>query len=344
MRVFQIDPIADTRWERFLERHPRASVFHTPAWLNALRATYGYRPTVFTTSSFGCELTNGVLLCRVDSCLTGRRLVSVPFSDHCEPLVDDREQLQCIINNLREEWKGCGWKYIELRALDADMSGFAELDESQIFCLHRLDLQASLEDLFQGFHASCIRRKILRAEREGLSYEEGRTEALVEKFYRLFVLTRRKQMLLPSSIGWFRNLVLSGIATIHLAANHGEPVAGILTLRYKNTLVYKYGCSDQRNQSLGGTQLLFWKAIQRAKHLGLTELDMGRSDWPNQGLISFKDRWGAVRSTLIYRRFGKRRTSITSLGLQTPMVRHVIGRLPNTVLTSAGTLLYPHAA
>ena len=31
-------------------------------------------------------LENGFLFCRVESWLTGRRLVSLPFSDHCEPL------------------------------------------------------------------------------------------------------------------------------------------------------------------------------------------------------------------------------------------------------------------
>ena len=71
-----------------VERHPKASVFHTPAWLQALRWTYGDEPVVFTTSPPTAELTNGVVFCRVKSWLTGRRLISLPFSDHCEPLCD----------------------------------------------------------------------------------------------------------------------------------------------------------------------------------------------------------------------------------------------------------------
>jgi hypothetical protein len=34
-----IDPLTDARWEVFLQRHPRASIFHTPRWLEALRRT-----------------------------------------------------------------------------------------------------------------------------------------------------------------------------------------------------------------------------------------------------------------------------------------------------------------
>src|SRR5437764_1903006 len=86
--VHQIQPLRDTRWDGFLKRHPRASVFHTTAWLEALRRTYGYEPVVYTTTPSGLDLTNALVFCRVESWLTGRRLVSLPFADHCEPLLD----------------------------------------------------------------------------------------------------------------------------------------------------------------------------------------------------------------------------------------------------------------
>ena len=83
-----IEPLKDLRWEPFLARHPRASVFHSSAWLAALHRTYGFQPIAYTTSSAGEDLENAMVFCRVESWLTGRRLVSLPFSDHCEPLVD----------------------------------------------------------------------------------------------------------------------------------------------------------------------------------------------------------------------------------------------------------------
>jgi hypothetical protein len=46
-----LDPTNDSRWAEFVERHPRASVFHTVGWLEALRRTYGYEPVAYTTSS-----------------------------------------------------------------------------------------------------------------------------------------------------------------------------------------------------------------------------------------------------------------------------------------------------
>ena len=85
-RVFVLDPLTDSRWDDLLDRHPRASVFHSRGWLEALKRTYGYEPIVLTTTGQG-PLANGLVLCRVRTWLS-RRLVSLPFSDHCDPLVD----------------------------------------------------------------------------------------------------------------------------------------------------------------------------------------------------------------------------------------------------------------
>ena len=87
--VYPFHPLADPRWAEFLERHPRASVFHTAAWLDALHRTYGYLPVAFTTAPPGTPLGNAIVACLIDSWVTGRRLVSLPFADHCEPLLEE---------------------------------------------------------------------------------------------------------------------------------------------------------------------------------------------------------------------------------------------------------------
>src|SRR5271169_505666 len=97
MQVHQIDPTKDARWAEFVEGHSRASVFHTVGWLKALQCTYGYEPIAFTTSSPTHDLKNGLVFCRINSWLTGRRLVSLPFSDHCEPLYDSAEDMKVLI-------------------------------------------------------------------------------------------------------------------------------------------------------------------------------------------------------------------------------------------------------
>src|SRR5271166_5866777 len=83
--VHRFDPLTDPRWDSFLQKHPRASLFHSLPWLRALNLTYGYPVNGYTTSLPDSRLENALVACRVESWLTGRRLVSLPFSDHCEP-------------------------------------------------------------------------------------------------------------------------------------------------------------------------------------------------------------------------------------------------------------------
>src|SRR5437899_12937930 len=90
MAVYQIDPLGDPRWADFLEEHPHACVFHTPNWLKTLSRTYGYEPFVVTTSPPRAKLSNGIVFCKLRSWLTGGRIVSLPFSDHCQPLSETR--------------------------------------------------------------------------------------------------------------------------------------------------------------------------------------------------------------------------------------------------------------
>src|ERR1700674_241455 len=42
--VHALDPLNDPRWSALIAEHPRASVFHTRGWLEALRRTYGFKP------------------------------------------------------------------------------------------------------------------------------------------------------------------------------------------------------------------------------------------------------------------------------------------------------------
>ena len=344
MSVYTLDPLEDPRWPEFLERHPSASVFHSRGWLDPLRRLYGYEPIAYTTSPPRAQLANGLVFCRIDSWLTGRRLVSLPFSDHSEPLADNEEDFHQLLAFLDRDLKGENWKYIEIRPSQRSVASSAGFEKSDTFYHHRMDLRPPLEVLFRSFHKNCVQRKIHRAEREALTYEAGRSEVLLRKFYQLLLLTCRRKRLPPQPIAWFRDLINSvgDSLTIHVASKDSRPVASILTLSFKRTLVYKYGCSDTRFNSLGGTHFLLWNAIQQAKRSGLHEFDLGRSDLQTPGLVTFKDRWGTTRSTINY----LRSSTSSTLSVRTPrtmrIAKHIFARMPDNFLIATGKMLYRH--
>src|SRR5262245_17989983 len=304
MEVYSFEPLADPRWDDIVGRHRNASIFHTSGWLRSLQRTYGFAPLAFTTSGPMEPLRNAVVLYGVRSWLTGNRLVSLPFSDHCDPLVDDPEELRALSEGVEQYRARGGWKYAELRPTTPALAIDPSFQMADSYYLHRLDLRPSAGDLWRGFHADSIQRRIRRAEGERLDYEEGRSEALLAKLYHLLGLTRQRHLLPVQPLAWFRNLLecLDSAVCIRVVSKYGEPAAGILTLTHRRTVVYKCGGSDARHQRFGGMPYLFWRMIQDAKHSAATDLDLGRTDRDNSGLVVFKERWAAERSELMYRR------------------------------------------
>jgi lipid II:glycine glycyltransferase (peptidoglycan interpeptide bridge formation enzyme) len=177
-----------------------------------------------------------------------------------------------------------------------------------------------------------------------LTCESGRSGNLLNKFYDLLIRTRRRHGLPPQPRRWFRNLIscMGESLTIRVASKDAVPVASILTLRFKNTIIYKYGCSDERFFNLGGMQLLLWQTISDAKQSGAEELDLGRSDPDDEGLIVFKNRWGAKSSLLTY----FRSPVLTSRPIidvpNWSSAKRLSSHIPSALSSTAARVLYRH--
>lgn len=343
-QAFIIDPLRDSRWSALADQHQSASIFHTRAWLSALHLTYGFEPLAVTTAGPSEPLENGMVFCVVRSWLTGDRLVSLPFSDHCEPLVahdGDFPALTSLIERLRQDR---GLRYVQIRSANATLDFERCFSQTRGYYLHQIDLRPNLDDLFRRLHKDCVQRKIRRAEREGLQCEAGRSESLLMQLYDLLRLTRARHGIPPQPIEWFKNLIscLGERLCIRIASKMGRPVAGILTVSHHKQIVYKYGASDPAHTQLGGTALLLWDTIKEAKQAGAQCLDLGRSDLDHAGLIQFKERWGATSSLLASWEAPASTVPQQSEGRTVQLAKGVFGRLPYGVQAAAGRLLYRH--
>lgn len=344
-----IAPLKDSRWAALVAKHPRASVFHSSAWLEALSRTYGFEPMAYTTSSPGQRLENAMVFCRVESWLTGRRLVSLPFSDHCEPLVDSGDEQDTLNAALEQDVARERLSYLEVRPLSRFAMVTPLAHTAVTYAFHQLDLTPDLDTIFHGFHKNSTQRKIRRAEREGLVYREGSTPELLDDFFRLFTLTRKRQGLAPQSKQWFHNLMdcFGGALKVRVALHEGRAIAAMITIRHKDTLTYKYGCCDTQFNNLGPMHLLFWNAIQEAKAAGLRRLDFGRTNSDQHGLITFKNRWGATQSVLTYSRYGGEKKSTHIFDLysskwKSELAHFTLKHVSPALLPMIGQILYKH--
>jgi lipid II:glycine glycyltransferase (peptidoglycan interpeptide bridge formation enzyme) len=209
--------------------------------------------------------------------------------------------------------------------------------------LHTLDLRPRLDEILKQSHKTSIQQKIRRAQRHQLDYTEGNDSQHVHRFYQLLLLTRRRQKIPPQPLEWFHNLAryFGDSLQIRLLLRGGQPIAGVLTLRWKNTVVDKYSCSDAQWNKLGCIPLLLWRVIEHAKQIGINTFDLGRSDYEGTGLVEFKDRWGSQRAELKYWRLPSQ--SVPSRDeWKFKVAGPIFAHMPDRLLVASGRILYRH--
>jgi hypothetical protein len=306
--------------------------------------TYDYKPLVLTSTPEGQPLSNGIVFAEIKSWITGGRLVSLPFSDHCDPLLHEADQISSLIPWIEAQSKTRRWKYIEFRPLSSELNSGSPIKPCHTFWFHTLNLTRSLEEVFLGFHPNCMQRRIRRSERAQLSYERSCSSENLRDFYKLLMITRKRHQSPPQPLAWFRNLItcLDTNLDIRVARKDGVPIAAILTLRHGTTVVYKYGCSDHTNHHLAAMPFLFWRLIQESKAEGAEQIDFGRTDLSNEGLIAFKDHFGTIRRRLTYFRYQNQENGNTAEMRRLHSAARLFSLMPDVVSSRLGRLLYRH--
>jgi len=241
-----------------------------------------------------------------------------------------------------------GWKYLEFRPVDRNMGQAGDGTgclPAATYYLHTLDLRPDLGELFQSLDKDSVQRRVQRAQQADLVEKCGTSDDLLTQFYRLFVITRSRHHIPPPPYAWFRNLMhRQGEAPeIRLAYQSETPIAAILTLKFRDIVYYKYGCSDTRFNRFGAMPWLLWNAIAAAKSKGANIFDLGRTEENNAGLLAFKNHWVPHPKQLVYWRFPRSSDSFnlaTSWKMQ--LAKRAFSYMPGGLLTVSGKLLYRH--
>jgi Acetyltransferase (GNAT) domain len=342
MNIEIVNPITHPGWDQLILSHEGYSFFHSSAWASVLSEPYGYKPLYFTIFD-GDTISACLPVMEVNSLITGRRGVSLPFTDRCEPLVSDPVQFDALLAYAKEHGKKAGWKYIELRGGTTFLPG---VGPSVSYLGHRLDLASGEVALFSALRDS-TRRNIKKAEKEGVEVTVSDTADAVAAFYELNQITRKHHGLPSQPFSFFRAIhghVLSkGLGFVVLALYRGKPVAASVFFHFGRTALYKYGASTLKHQQVRANNLAMWKAIERLSRRGLESLCFGRTDIDHGGLRQFKAGWGAQEYPINYYRHDLRQDKFVAQ--QHPLngfSKMIFGKLPVPVLNVIGSLAYRH--
>ncbi|RJQ80685.1 MAG: peptidoglycan bridge formation glycyltransferase FemA/FemB family protein [Desulfobacteraceae bacterium] len=343
MQVKILNPNDYPHWDAQIQALDGATIFHTTAWAKVLSETYGYLPTYFTALQDG-QVAGFLPIMDVKSFITGRRGVSLPFSDESHPVCKSLEAFNLIWQRAIEYGQKAKWKHIELRGGHPAYESEPEYDS---FLVHTLDLPGSEQLLLSQFRSS-TKRNIKKAVQSGVKVKKSHSLESMKAFYQLNCRTRKKHGLPPQPFKFFLKLHAHIIATkmgFTLLALHADTIiAAAVYLQFGPEVLYKFGASNDKYQHLRANNLLMWEAIRSASQDGSKHFDFGRTERENSGLLQFKRGWGAIEESLKYYRYDMTKTKFSAKAPKLKTSYPLFKMLPMPLLKLSGKILYRHVA
>ena len=337
-----INPVENKNWNELLLATSGHSFFHTSNWADVLQKTYKYTPTFFV--SYGeNKITNLLPVMEVKSFLTGKRGVSLPFTDFCEPLVVEGQQFRIMLDKAVSFGKKRNWKYLGIRGGESYLSAEQPAD---IFYCHKLDLTLGQKQLFLNLRDS-TKRNIKKAQKEKVSISITTSWQAMKAFCSLNTLTRREHGLPPQPFNFFRNLhdlvIKKDLGFIVTASANNIVIAANVYFTFGNEVTYKYGASDKQFHRLRANNLVMWEAIKWGADQGFAKLCFGRTEPENEGLLQFKSGWGVQPYRIHYYRYDLQKNIFTANPSDiNPLFKRIFSKLPIPVLGIMGRILYRH--
>ena len=339
----RLNPLENPNWDVLLTSRPDFSFFHGTAWAKVLADTYGYVPHYFYSGTAAAPETVLPLM-EVDSWLTGRRGIALPFTDECAPLGAGKESFGKMFEAAAAFGRARGWKYIELRGGGEFLEGPASVS----FYGHGLDLRVDERVMFEKMDGS-VRRAVRKAENEGVTVEVSQSLEAVRDFYGLQCLTRKRHGLPPQPWAFFvnihRHIVSQNLGMVAVASHAGRKIAASVYFFMGGRAIYKYGASDYARQQLRGPNLVMWEAMKWLARQGANRMNLGKTALANEGLRRFKLNLGAHEEAVKYVKFDLRRGQfVTETDGVEGWHNAVFRALPVIASRAAGSLLYRHWA
>ncbi|MFC1505210.1 lipid II:glycine glycyltransferase FemX [Thermodesulfobacteriota bacterium] len=336
-----INPINYQNWDDLIATNSQSTFFHTLGWSKVLCESYGYKPLYF------CHIGDNTIIgliavAEINSRLTGKRGVSLPFSDYCPPIAINFDHFNYLFKRVREYGRKAGWNSIEIRGGKKYLKNIAPFS---IFKTHNLNLGNEPEKILSLFRNS-TRRNIKKAKKVGVKITKSSSEEAIKEFYHLNCLTRKVHGIPPQPIKFFLNyykhIILKKNGVVILASNSGNNIAGAVFSSNNAKAIYKYGASDLQYNDLRPNNIVMWSAIKHYIKRGFKTFSFGRTELSHSGLLQFKRGWGTYEETLKYYKYDLRKDCFVNDNIKLKSSYWIFKKMPIPILKFVGKTLYKH--
>lgn len=291
-------------WDDAAARSPWGHVMQSSVWA-AVRERQGWRAEYVR---IGDELPLALVLWR-DSPL-GQRIAYVPRGPIVAP--GDSAGLRRALTRLADLARERRAVFLKVDPeLDVEFAGealraahFARSgqDIQPVLATLELDLGPD-EDALLAAMDKDTRWSVKQGPKRGVTVSEVSDDAGLRAFYDLYALTGRRADFITRTWDYYRSvwraLIDARLATLRLAYVEGAPVAGAMTWRCGERVVYQTGATNDAARKSHAAYALLWECIIGGKREGAKRFDFGgiptdveRKDDPMYGPYLFKRGFG----------------------------------------------------
>lgn len=287
------------RIERYVAAHADGTPFHRLAWLEGAAQGTGNRAAILLAERHG-EIAGLVPLLDVQSPLFGRALVSSGFGVGGGILADDASIVRALLRAVEEFALRMAIPTIELRGgpMPEGRPGWQVRHDSHCSFVAPLagDDEAQLNWILRKQRA-----EVRKGLAEDLNVEIGRGEADRAAHYAVYAESVRNlgTPVFPRSL--FAEVLDSfgDDADILTISHHGRPVASVLSLYHRGTVMPYWGGGVFAARQLRANDRMYYELMLHARRRGCTRFDFGRSK-TGSGPYAFKRNWGFEPQPLSY--------------------------------------------
>jgi peptidoglycan pentaglycine glycine transferase (the first glycine) len=297
---------APSGWDDAAARSPWGHVMQSSIWA-AVRERQGWRAEYVR---LGDHLPVALVLWK--NVVAGQRIAYVPRGPVTAP--GDSAALRRVLERLAELARERGAIFLKVDPeLEAEFAaeplrgaGFfrSSQDIQPVLATLELDL-APDEDALLAAMDKDTRWSVRQGPKKGVSVMEASDDEGLRAFYDLYALTGRRADFITRTWEYYRSLwralIDARLATLRLAHVDGAAVAGAMTWRCGERVVYQTGATNDAARKSHAAYALLWECIIGAKRDGANRFDFGgiptdveRKGDPMYGPYLFKRGFGGV--------------------------------------------------
>jgi Acetyltransferase (GNAT) domain len=312
LRITEMDPWKDPRWEAFVLGHPEATIYHHPAWLGALRREYPQSGLFLACEDssgalrgvFPLLYTRGLPLSGRRP-LTGPRLASLPRTPLAGPLAADPTALAALLREALRRASAEPSVRLQIKTqaehLGEDIGGIVRKAWRQTYIVPLPGRPGQPYHIADSQNRSSVKRAIKKAIAGGVRVRSAETEDELRSWYRMYLETMRRNFVPARPYRFFLALWElmrpKGMMRLLLAEQQGESgtrmIGGHMFLSFGNTVTYAFGASRTADFALRPNDIIMSQAINDASEAGFRFVDLGEVPEGDDNLARFKTKWGA---------------------------------------------------